>query len=372
MGLLNFIKNQFIEIIEWLDDTNYTLVWRFPDQDHEIKMGAKLVVREGQAAVFVNEGKIADIFAPGTYTLSTKNMPVLSDLNGWKYGFESPFKAEVYFLNTKQYLDQKWGTSNPILVRDADFGPVRIRAFGIYAFRITDPAMFMREVVGTDGNYTVEEIEGQLKRTLVSSLSTAIVKAKVPVMEIAAHYDELAGRIKEVMDPEFTSLGLGLSKFFIENVSLPPEVEALLDQRSGVGIMGPNVGSYMQMQAAQAMRDAAANPSDGGAGAAMGLGAGFGMANMMAGAMAPRPGVAPAAPGMAPPPPPPPVGAGRFHYSGPSGQGEYTSAEIARLVSANPSVPHHLWSPGWPAWRAWKDVGEISSLVAPPPPPPPA
>mgnify|MGYP001610337464 CR=1 FL=1 len=282
MGLLDFLKGQLIDIIEWLDDTNYTLVWRFPDEDHEIKMGAKLVVREGQAAVFINEGKLADVYFPGTYTLSTQNMPILSSLRGWKYGFESPFKAEVYFVNTRQYLDQKWGTANPIMLRDKEFGPVRVRAFGVYAFRVTDPAMFMREVVGTDGHFTVEEIEGQVKRGLVSSFSTSLANSGTAVIDMAGQYPVVAAKVLEVMQPDFTSLGLRLTRFVIENISFPPDVEHLLDQRTGVGIMGDKIGAFAQMQAAQAMRDAASNPDGGAASAGIGLGAGMAMASMMA------------------------------------------------------------------------------------------
>lgn len=300
MGLLNFLKSQLIDIIEWLDDTNYTLVWRFPDQDHEIKMGAQLIVREGQTAVFVNEGRLTDVFQPGTYTLSTQNMPILSDLKGWKYGFESPFKAEVYFVNTRQYLDQKWGTSNPFMVRDKEFGPVRVRAFGIYAFRVVDPALFMREVVGTDGHYTVEEIEGQLKRTLVGGFSTAIVRAKIPIIDMAGHYPDVAAKVLEMISPDFSALGVRLTRFVIENLSFPPDVEHLLDQRSGAAIMGDQIGNYTQLQAAQAMREAASNPGGGAAAAGVGLGAGMAMANMMAQGMS-RPAPAPA--------PPPPVAA---------------------------------------------------------------
>lgn len=281
MGLLNFIKSQLIEIIEWLDDTNYTLVHRFPDQDREIKNGAKLIVREGQACIFVNKGQIADVFFPGMYTLSTDNMPVLSTIMGWKYGFHSPFKCEVYFVSTKRYLDQKWGTSNPVMMRDPEFGPVRIRAFGMYNFRVTDPAVFMREVVGTDGNFTVDEIEGQLKRKLVSIFSSSLAKAKLPVLEMAGQYQKVGETVLEAMQPSFSELGLNIVDFVIENISLPKEVEALMDQGSGVSVMGNRMPGYMQMQAAQAMREAAQNQSGGAAGSGMGLGAGFAMANMM-------------------------------------------------------------------------------------------
>ncbi|MBI4616100.1 MAG: SPFH domain-containing protein [Planctomycetes bacterium] len=308
MGLIDFIKGQFIDIVEWLDDSNHTLVWRFPRYENSIKMGAQLVVREGQAAAFVNMGRLADVYQPGMYTLSTQNMPILSDIMGWKYGFESPFKAEVYFVNTRQYLDQKWGTSNPIMMRDPEFGPVRVRAYGLYAFRVTDPGTFLRQVVGTDGSFTVEKIEGLLKQTLVSSFTKAIATAKIPVLDMAGSQEEVAKKVWEVMQPAFTDLGVGLPRFVIENISLPPEVEKLLDQRTGVGIMGGHMGAFSQLQAGQAMREAATNPS-GTAGAGVGLGAGFAMANMMAQSMVPAaapaavtatPAAAPAAAGARP------------------------------------------------------------------------
>jgi len=306
VGLLSFIKNQLIEIIEWMDDTNYTLVHRFPDHDHEIKNGAKLIVREGQACVFINKGQIADVFFPGMYTLSTDNMPLLSTIMGWKYGFNSPFKAEVLFVSTKRYLDQKWGTSNPIMMRDPEFGAVRIRAFGIYNFRVTDPAVFIREVVGTDGNYTIDEIEGQLKRRLVSNFTSALAKAKLPVLEMAGQYQLVAEKVMEDIQPKFSELGISIVDLIIENISLPKEVEALMDQGSGVSVMGNRMPGYMQLQAAQAMRDAASNPSGGAAGAGMGLGAGMMMGNMMGHNM--MQGMQPAQQA-APAPPPAPVAA---------------------------------------------------------------
>lgn len=281
MGLWNFIRNQFIDIIEWLDDTNYTLVWRFPDQDHEIKMNAKLIVREGQAAVFINEGTLADIFQAGTYSLATQNLPILSDLKGWKYGFESPFKAEVYFVNLRQYLDQKWGTTNPILLRDPEFGPVRVRAFGIYAFRVVDPAVFMREVVGTDGQFTVEEIEGQLKRTLVASFTSALAGLSLPVLEMAGHYDRVVAQVVEKIQPSFQTLGLKLTRLIIENISFPPEVEKLLDQRTGISILGNQMDAFTKMSAAQALRDMANNPARSDAASGLGLVTGLTMGNLV-------------------------------------------------------------------------------------------
>ena len=286
MGLLSWMKGQFIDIIEWLDDTNNTLVWRFPRHNNEIKNGAQLVVRPGQVAVFVEEGKLADTFSEGTYTLNTQNLPVLSTLKGWKYGFESPFKCEIYFINVRQYLDMKWGTLNPIMMRDADFGIVRVRAFGIYAIRVkADTAgVFLREVVGTDGIFTTDEIEGQLRRTLVSSFTNTLGKSGIPVLDLAGNYEDIANKCKAKMAEEFGSLGIELTKLIIENISLPDEVEKAIDQRSSMGAIG-NMNTFTQYQAAQAMREAATAPG-GMAGMAMGTGAGFAMGNMMMNNMA--------------------------------------------------------------------------------------
>jgi membrane protease subunit (stomatin/prohibitin family) len=307
MGLFDWVRGQFIDVIDWLDDTNSTLVWRFPRHGNEIKNGAKLIVREGQIAVFVNEGQMADKFGPGTYDLSTQNLPVLSTLKGWKYGFESPFKAEIYFINTRQYMDMKWGTLNPIPMRDADFGIVRVRAFGIYAIRVDadNAEHFLREVVGTDGLFTTSEIEGQLRRTLVSAFTGTLGKSGIPVLDLAGNYDEIAKRCKDKMDSEFESLGLKLTRFLIENISLPKEVEEAIDQRSSMGAIG-NMFQFTQYQAAKAMREAATAPG-GAAGMSMGMGAGVGLGQAMVGAMA-APMAQPQAPA-APAPAPAPVAA---------------------------------------------------------------
>lgn len=284
MGLLNWIKNQLIDVIEWLDSSDNTLVWRFPDQDHEIKNGAKLTVREGQTAIFVNEGQIGDIFKPGLYSLETQNMPILTSLKSWKYGFNSPFKAEVYFVNTRQYPDLRWGTMNPIMMRDQDFGVVRLRAFGIYAIQVSDPGRFFKEIVGTDGHYTTQEIEGTLKRTLVSSFTNSLGQAKIPALDLAGNYEQIATVIQDKMQSAFAEYGLGLRKFIIENISLPPEVEKALDQRSSMGALG-DMGRYTQFQTANAIRDAAQQPG-GMSGMGVGMGAGVAMGQAMAGAMA--------------------------------------------------------------------------------------
>ncbi len=285
MGILDRVNpfNQFIEVIEWLDDSGNTMLYRFPVADQEIKNGAKLTVRESQAAVFVFQGQIADVFPPGFYTIDGGNTPILSKLGAWKYGFNSPFKAEVYFVNTKQFTDLKWGTMNPIMMRDADFGMVRLRAFGIYSIRVADPRAFIKEVAGTNGKFDTEDIEGQLKRTLVSGFTDALGESKIAALDLASNYDELGVFARKKMNEDFKSFGLELTKFIIENISLPQEVEAAMDKRTSMGVLG-DAQRYAQFQAADAMRDAAKNPS-GGAGLGAGLGAGFAVGGAMANAL---------------------------------------------------------------------------------------
>jgi membrane protease subunit (stomatin/prohibitin family) len=284
MGIFDAIRTQFIEVIEWLDDSGNTMLYRFPVHDQEIKNGARLTVRESQAAVFVFQGQIADVFPPGLYTIDGGNTPILSKLGAWKYGFNSPFKAEVYFVNTKQFTDLKWGTMNPIMMRDADFGMVRLRAYGIYTIRVADPRAFVKEIAGTNAHFETEDIEGQLKRNVVSSFTDALGEAKIAALDLASNYDELSAVLRPKLNEDFRPFGIELTKFIIENISLPPEVEAALDKRTSMGVIG-DVGRYTQFQAADAMRAAAENPS-GGAGTGAGLGAGFAIGNAMAGAMA--------------------------------------------------------------------------------------
>ncbi|HQR47469.1 MAG TPA: SPFH domain-containing protein, partial [Thermoanaerobaculia bacterium] len=264
MGLLDNIKqqigSQFIEVITWLDESNDSMVYRFPVYNQEIKMGAQLTVRENQAALFINEGKAADLFGPGRYELQTQNLPILTDLRGWKYGFQSPFRADVYFFNTRLFTDLKWGTTNPVMMRDAEFGMIRLRAFGTYAMKIADPKTFFATVVGTRGLTTQDEITGQLRSTILSRLSDAIAESKVAALDIASKYDELSNHGKQLLGTEFAAFGLELSKFFIENVSLPEEVEAAIDQRTKLGVLGDRLGQFTQLQAAEAIKTAAANP----------------------------------------------------------------------------------------------------------------
>jgi len=393
MGLLDNIKqqigSQFIEIIEWLDETNDTLVWRFPVYNQEIKMNAQLTVRENQNALFINEGKAADLFTPGRYQITTQNIPILTTLRGWKYGFQSPFKAEVYFFNTRLYTDLKWGTANPVMMRDADFGMIRVRAFGTYAMRIVDPKLFFEAIVGTQGLTTTEEITGQLRSIILSRLSDAIAESKIPALDFASQYDELSAHGRQVIGTEFASFGLELSRFFIENISLPEEVEAAIDQRSKLGVLGDRMAQYTQLQAAEAIKVAAENPG-GLAGAGVGLGAGVGMGQIMGQAMQGVAGGAPAAaapppapgapvppppPGAAAPPPPPAPAAPRWSLAvGGQTYGPYTDEALRAMIATGQVAPNTMaWHPGAAGWaplRTYPGFGEAGGTPPPPPPPP--
>ena len=291
MSILDNVKqaalNQFIEVIEWLDDSRDTILYRFPVAGQEIKNGAQLIVRESQAAVFVYEGQVADVFTPGRYTIDGGNTPILSKLGAWKYGFNSPMKSEVYFVNTKQFTDMKWGTANPLMLRDADFGIVRLRAFGGYSMRVSDPGNFIKEVAGTNAHFQTDDIEGQLKRSIVTEFSDALGELKIPALDLAAQYKEMGDTIRGKINEDFRTYGLEVTKFYIENISLPPEVEAALDKRAQMGALG-DAQRYMQFQAADALRDAAQNEG-GGAGLGAGLGAGFAVGGQMANAFGVNP-----------------------------------------------------------------------------------
>ncbi|MCL2497099.1 MAG: SPFH domain-containing protein [Symbiobacteriaceae bacterium] len=298
-GIINRVLGQFINVIEWSTPDKETLVYRFDTQGREIMMGAQLTVRETQVAIFINEGQLADLFPPGRYDLNTENMPVLTLLKSWKYGFNSPFKAEVYFVNTMQFTDRKWGTSNPVMMRDADFGMLRLRAFGGYAFRVNDPVKFVSEVIGTNGLYKVSDIDDYLRNHAVSAVSEAIAKAQIPALDIAMHYSEIGEATKGVLSSQIADIGLTFTNFFIENISLPPEVEKAMDTRTSMGVMG-DLNRYTQFRAAEAIGEAAKNP---GGGAALGvtMGAGQVMGQVMAQAMSAS-ATAPTAPATTPTP----------------------------------------------------------------------
>ncbi len=286
MSIIDKVKeaamNQFIEVIEWLDESKDTLLYRFPVYQQEIKNGAQLIVRESQTAVFVFEGQVGDVFTPGRYTVDGGNTPILSKLGAWKYGFNSPIKAEVYFVNTKQFTDMKWGTSNPIMLRDADFGIVQLRAFGAYSLRVADPAQFIKEIAGTNAQFQTEDIDGQLKRAIVTEFSDSLGELKIPAIDLASQYKELGEQIRGKINEDFKGYGLEVTKFYVENVSVPEEVQDAINRRASMGALG-NVDQYMKFQAAEALRDAAQNEG-GGAGLGAGLGAGFAVGGQIANA----------------------------------------------------------------------------------------
>ncbi|MGE3176381.1 MAG: SPFH domain-containing protein [Vicinamibacterales bacterium] len=301
MGLTDFIRSQLIEIIEWTDDSRDTLSYRFPDDDKEIKRGAQLIVRESQTVQFVYLGEFGDTFGPGKHTLTTDNIPVLSRLKGWKYGFESPFKADVYYVVTRLFTGNKWGTSNPVMLRDQDFGIVRVRAFGTYDFRIVDPKRFLKEVAGTDHHFRLDEFADTMRSRLVSVFSEALAESKVPVLDVATRYSELGEALLPVINPILgAKYGLEMASFVIENVSVPPEVEAAIDKRSSMAAVG-NLNDYVKFQLAQGLEK-------GGSGVA-GLGAEMAVGVAIAQQMTNQPGGI-AAQGTPPAAPPPAVGGG--------------------------------------------------------------
>lgn len=278
MGLIK--QKGLLKQIDWLDDSKDTLVYRFPMEGRQITIGSKLTVRESQVAVFVNKGVVADVFGPGLHTLSTSNLPILSTLLAWPYGFKSPFQAEVYFVNTKQFTKQKWGTSNPITMRDKEFGVVRVRGFGSYSFKVNEAFTFMKELFGTNSSFETSDIIDYLKSLIVTGISETIAESGIGALDLAANLTEFANQAKQTINEHFKAIGLKLASINIENLSFPEEVEKAIDERSGLGIMGDKMDAYMKYQTANAMRDAANNPNG-----VAGMGAGFGIGMGMAGVM---------------------------------------------------------------------------------------
>ena len=279
MSILNFVKGELLEIIEWTDDSRDTLSYRFPDDDKEIKNGAQLIVRESQQVQFVAAGRYADAFGPGKHTLKTENIPILSTLLGWKYGFDSPFKCDVYYVNTRLFTGNKWGTSNPVMMRDKDFGVVRLRAFGTYDFRIVDVPTFLREVAGTDRDFRLDEFADTMRSRIVSLFTDALATANVPALDVASRYAEMGEALLPIINPALTSrYGLEIASFVLENVSMPAEVEQAIDKRSSMGVIG-NLNDYVKYQMGQSMTMAGEGGGAGTAAAQMGLG--FGMAQEM-------------------------------------------------------------------------------------------
>ncbi len=297
MTLKQFLSKQLIDVIQWNEPGDGVLAWRYPMEDMEIQNGGQLTVRESQMAAFVNEGRIADVFGPGLHTLATRNLPLLTDLLHWETGFESPFKSDLYFFSTRLQMDQKWGTATPITFREKEFGAVRLRGYGIYSYRVADPRKFFVQVSGTRESYYAEDLEGQLRETIVARMTDVFAASDVSFLDMAANQAALGQKVAQAMQPTFAGLGLELDQFVVENISLPDELQKVMDQRIGVGMAG-DLGRYTQFQAAQALETAAANPG-GAAGAGVGVGAGVAMGQTMMAAVAPVATVAaaPAAPG---------------------------------------------------------------------------
>lgn len=365
MSLFDKLFGEFVDIVEWIDTSNDTLIYRFERYQNELKNGAKLVVRESQRAVFIEQGKIADVFEPGTYSLNTENLPILSTLRGWKHGFNSPFKAEVYFVSTKQFTNLKWGTKNPITLRDPEFGPCRVRAFGNYCIRVIDPISFIKEVAGTDGHFTADEISHQLRNLIITFFSDAIGESNIPVLDLAANYHELGQLITAPLDVKFQHYGLNLTEFLIENISLPPEVEQALDKRTSMGIVG-DLNKFTQFQAAQSMEAAAGNTA-GGASEGIGLGIGMAMANQMAQSLnhQPQPSVAAA------PTPPPLPNELMFHVAlNGSSAGPFNLSALQPMVVNRQLTPETLvWQPSMDGWQPAATLPVLAALFKQVPPP---
>jgi len=366
MGFWDKLKGELIDIIEWIDESNNTMVYRFERYGNEIKNGAQLTVRESQVAVFINEGQLADVFGPGRYQLTTQNLPILSTLKGWKYGFSSPFKAEVYFLSTKRFTEQKWGTPNVFYIRDADFGRVSLRAFGTYTMKVTDPVKFIKEVSGTEGEFTTEEISKELRSLIVTRFIDAVGESKLALLDFASNYKDLSDFCQKKLGEEFQEYGLEITKFLISSISLPEALQAKLDEGTGMNMLG-DMNKYTQMKAADAMSAAATNPKGGG-----------GMENMMGMAMMQQmmnmqqqQQVQQPNQQMAPPPPPPTA---QFYVSiNGAQQGPFAAPQLQQLVMQGQLTPQtYVWKQGMPNWALAGQVPEVAMLFnAPPPPPPP-
>ena len=381
MALFNKIKQkafgEFIDIIEWTDDTSDTMIWRFPRYNSEIKNGAQLTVRETQVAVLVNEGQFADVFQPGRYELTTNNMPILTTLKGWKYGFNSPFKVDVYFVNTKQFLNQRWGTANPIMMRDPEFGPIRLRAFGSYHFRVQeDPIPFIKNVAGTSGEFTTEGLSAQLRNFVITKFTDYLGESRIAAFDWSANMNEFSQELTIGLKDDFAEYGIELTRFLVENVSLPEAVEEALDRRTSMGVIG-NMTAYTQMQFADSLKDSANNPSGGGnlAGDAMGAGIGLAMAGQMAGQMMnPQAGQfhgGQQPPQQAAPTPPPMPQQTTYHVAvGGVQQGPFPVSQLQQMIQQGQLTRDTLvWTAGMPAWAAANSVQELSQLFGAVPPP---
>ncbi len=360
MGIFDFLTGEFIDVIHWTDNTRDTMVWRFEREDHEIKYGAKLTVREGQAAVFVHEGQLADVFTPGLYMLETNNMPIMTTLQHWDHGFKSPFKSEIYFVNTTRFSNLKWGTKNPIMLRDPEFGPTRLRAFGTYTVKVADPAVFLREIVGTDGEFTMDEISYQIRNIIVQEFSRAIASSGIPVLDMAANTADLGKLIANAIDPTMKQYGLTIPELYIENISLPPAVEEALDARTSRGMAG-NLDEHMKWKAAESM-----TMEGSAAGGAMGMGMGAGLGMQMGNMIQAGAGQ------VAAPPPPPPVEHVWHIAEGGEVSGPFSKAAMGRKVTdGSLNRDSMVWTQGQDGWMRAEDVAELAQLFTVMPPPPP-
>nr|WP_298793124.1 SPFH domain-containing protein [uncultured Allomuricauda sp.] len=363
------LTHEFIDIIEWLDFTDDTIAHRFERYQNEIKNGAKLIVREGQTAVFVNEGQLADVFTPGTYDLTTKNLPILATLKGWKYGFNSPFKAEVYFVNTHLFTDEKWGTKNPITLSDERFGLVEIRAFGTYAFKISDAGKFITDIVGTDNNFTNFEINEHLKSLIATRFTDTVGEANLPIELYAANTSELSDTCREVMAPEFESVGISLEKFYIENVSMPEDLKKEIFEYSRIDKL--DLDKLTKFKTAKAI-EAAAKNEGGTAGAGMGMGMGFVLAQQMGGMMSPQMGGNQQMQQTGASVPPPMPTAIQYFYAVNGAQQGPVSFEQLQALFAGRTINRDslVWKQGMANWTALKDVEELKSFLGGNTPPP--
>jgi membrane protease subunit (stomatin/prohibitin family) len=365
------LSNEFIDIVEWLDYTDDTIAHRFERYQNEIKNGAKLIVREGQTAVFINEGQLADVFAPGTYDLTTKNLPILATLKGWKYGFNSPFKAEVYFVNTHLFTDEKWGTKSPITLSDDRFGLVEIRAFGTYAFKISDAGKFIKDIVGTDSNFTNFEINEHLKSLIATRFTNTVGQANLPIELYAANTTELSDTCREVMSPEFESVGISLEKFYIENVSMPEDLKKEIFEYSRIDKL--DLDKLTKFKTAKAI-EAAAQNEGGTAGAGMGMGMGFVLAQQMGGMMGGNTQAAPqqaAQPSGGAVPPPMPAQTMYFYASNGTQHGPVSFEQMQSLFASRTINRDSLvWKQGMSTWTALKEVDELKSFLGGNTPPP--
>ena len=362
MGIFDkVVHHQLIDIIEWLDSTSDTMVYRFPRYDNEIKNGAKLIVRESQAAAMIAEGRLGDVFNPGTYTLTAQNLPILSDLMGWKYGFQSPFKSEVYFVSTKTFTDRKWGTKNPIMMRDTDFGIVRLRAFGTFALRISDPATFLRQISGTSPRFSLDSLDEQLRDMVGSRFADALGASKIAALDLAGNYEQLGRYLAARVESDFAPFGMQIVNVFVENISLPPEVEAAMDKRTSMGVIG-NMAAYTQYQTANAIPEAAANPGGlAGAGASMAMG--VAMAGAMQQGLKDQQTVAPAGP------PPLPHKASYFVAINGQQAGPFDVSMLPDKISSGAvNRDTMVWTTGMASWTPAGLVPELSSLFKDQPP----